>query len=111
MFSYKTIAQASPGETCKPTNELPVVESRSVRVPSYSRGEKLETISLEIFFMLGDVFDGIYLQDAYVGSFWLAESVYTENEWMYKHFILLLEVMEKGKHQIGITRKDMIQQI
>ncbi|XP_010451619.1 PREDICTED: zinc finger CCCH domain-containing protein 65-like [Camelina sativa] len=62
------ISQASPGETCKPPENSPVVEPRSNGVSDESRGEKVETISQEKILMLGDVFDGIDLQDATVSS-------------------------------------------
>ncbi|XP_010483176.1 PREDICTED: zinc finger CCCH domain-containing protein 65-like isoform X1 [Camelina sativa] len=51
-------AQASPGETCEPPENSSVVEPRS-NVETISQGEHL---------LLGDVFDGIDLQDATVGS-------------------------------------------
>ncbi|CAE6244497.1 unnamed protein product [Arabidopsis arenosa] len=62
------IAQASPGETCEPPENLSTVESKSNGVSGDLRGEKVETISQEKSLMLGDVFDGIDLQDASVGS-------------------------------------------
>lgn len=77
MFSDKEIAQVSPGETCDPgqicTNEKPpdslsVPESRSDGVSGESRAEKMEMISQEKSLMLGDVFDGIDLQDSSVGN-------------------------------------------
>ncbi|ESQ42718.1 hypothetical protein EUTSA_v10012834mg [Eutrema salsugineum] len=66
------IAQASPGETCepgkicadeKPPENLSILEPRSDGGSGESRAEKEEKI-----LMLGDVFDGIDLQDASVGN-------------------------------------------
>ncbi|CAH8279939.1 unnamed protein product [Arabidopsis lyrata] len=58
------IAPVSPGETCKPPENLSMVESKSNGVSVDLRGENSQEKSL----MLGDVFDGIDLQDASVGS-------------------------------------------
>lgn len=68
MFSDKEIAQASPGETYEPPENLSTVESKSNGVSGDLRGEKVDKISQEKSLMLGDVFDGIDLQDASVGS-------------------------------------------
>ncbi|EFH39284.1 predicted protein [Arabidopsis lyrata subsp. lyrata] len=57
------IAPVSPGETCKPPENLSMVESKSNGVSVDLRGENSQEKSL----MLGDVFDGIDLQDASVG--------------------------------------------
>lgn len=61
----------SPGEACEPGGEMLTTESLSILEPrsdGVSRTENVETVSLENSLMLGDVFDGIDLQDASVRS-------------------------------------------
>jgi hypothetical protein len=62
------IAQESPGETCEPPENLSITESKLNGVSGDSSGEKVETISQEKSLMLGDICDGIDLQDASVVS-------------------------------------------
>ncbi|XP_006280089.2 zinc finger CCCH domain-containing protein 65 [Capsella rubella] len=69
LVSRTEIAQVSPEEVCKLPEDSSMVDSKSSEVSSGdSRCEKVETISEEKSLMLGDVFDGIDLQDATVGS-------------------------------------------
>lgn len=72
VFLRIETARESPGEACEPCEVLTesslILEPRSDGVSGESRTENVETISLENNLMLGDVFDGIDLQDASVRS-------------------------------------------
>lgn len=72
MILRTETARVSPGEACEPgevlTESSLILEPKSDGVSGESRNENVETISLENNLMLGDVFDGIDLQDASVRS-------------------------------------------